>query len=73
MKHEFTKTIGDEWMDGWVRPCCSCGWEGSKHYAHNDYQWTNAFDEWERHVDYAEAETKNPREAGGLIALGEAS
>lgn len=35
---------------GWIMPRCSCGWEGKKHYAHNDWQHYNAREEFDTHV-----------------------
>ena len=51
MKHEQEANItGGRGMESWIQPRCSCGWEGSRHWAHNDYQYTNAIKQWQRHV-----------------------
>lgn len=56
MKHERLECIrGGKGIESWVQPTCSCGWVGSKHYAHNDAQHTNATWQWKRH---RERETK---------------
>ena len=44
---------------GWMQPACSCGWEGVKHYAYNDYQHADAHDEASRHVRLAAIAVRN--------------
>lgn len=38
-------------MEAWIQPVCACGWEGSKHYAYNDYQHSNVADQARRHYE----------------------
>lgn len=38
-------------MGGSIKPLCTCGWHGSEHYAHNDYQHSNAREQFAAHVD----------------------
>jgi len=45
---------------GWVQPACSCGWVGKKHYAHNDYQYYNAIEEFINHRNTTEIELPCP-------------
>jgi len=40
---------GGEGIESWIQPHCGCGWVGTKHYAHNDYQHTNAREQFENH------------------------
>ena len=47
MQEKFNK--GGEGLDSWIQPKCNCGWVGSKHYAHNDYQHTNAHEQRQAH------------------------
>lgn len=35
---------------GWILPVCSCGWEGTTHWAYNDRQHSNAREQAERHT-----------------------
>ena len=35
-------------IESWIIPTCPCGWQGGKHYAHNDYQHSNAREEYQR-------------------------
>lgn len=48
-EHEPKTIHGGVGITGWIQPVCSCGWIGSKHYAHNDYQFSNSREEWQRH------------------------
>lgn len=48
MKCELVFIRGGVGIEGWIKPCCTCGWEGGKHYAHNDYQHSNAREEYKR-------------------------
>lgn len=48
MQENFNK--GGEAIMAWIQPKCECGWVGKEHYAHNDYQHTNAHEELEKHV-----------------------
>lgn len=34
----------------WIRPVCSCGWQGDKFYAWQDYQHTLAKDQESAHL-----------------------
>ena len=49
IEHEMTLEHGGAGFDGWIIPVCKCGWKGGKHYAHNDYQHSNAKEQWDRH------------------------
>ena len=40
---------GGEGLESWIQPTCACGWVGKQHYAHNDYQHTNAHEERQAH------------------------
>ena len=40
MKHELAREFGGRDESSWIKPVCSCGWEGYKVYAYNDYQRT---------------------------------
>lgn len=46
-KHDYLR--GGEMEGSWIQPTCSCGWIGSKHYAYNDYQHSNAREQLNRH------------------------
>ena len=49
-EHSFVRhTHGGTGIEGWIQPLCYCGWKGSRHYAHNDYQHSNAREQWEAH------------------------
>ena len=48
--HEIKRKYGGEKELSWIQPTCSCGWEGSKHYAWNDYQRTNIKKEIHKHI-----------------------
>lgn len=39
-----------EGIDKELIPFCSCGWKGTTHFAHNDYQYTNVQDEIVDHL-----------------------
>jgi len=47
---------GGRGITSWITPVCSCGWSGQRHYAYDDYQHTNAKEEFERHVKRHRAE-----------------
>ena len=49
-KHEIKRNYGGENEMSWIQPVCSCGWEGKKHYAWNDYQHTNVKKEIHKHI-----------------------
>ena len=36
--HKLTRKTGGRMETGWIQPVCTCGWEGRKEYAYNDYQ-----------------------------------
>jgi len=50
MEHKIKNEHGGEGITGWIQPTCECGWKGQKHYAHNDYQHSNAREEGGLHV-----------------------
>jgi len=51
MKHaRLANLSGGEGMDSWIQPACSCEWTGSQHYAYSSHQFSNATDDFERHV-----------------------
>ena len=39
-KHEMTRRRGGKEELSWIQPVCACGFEGHKHYAYNDFQFT---------------------------------
>lgn len=41
---------GGSGYEGWIQPVCTCGWEGHRHYAYNDYQHSNAREQAEQHA-----------------------
>lgn len=47
MNQVFNK--GGEGLDSWIQPTCACGWTGTQHYAHNDYQHSNAQEQLQAH------------------------
>jgi len=43
MKHEIREQRGNDGDCGemsWIQPVCTCGWEGTKVYAWNNWQFT---------------------------------
>lgn len=51
IKHtRISNLSGGKGETSWIQPACSCEWIGTKHYAHNDYQFSNATDDFERHL-----------------------
>lgn len=54
MEHRLEKSEqGGKGHHSWIRPVCSCGWRGVEHYAHNDYQHSNATEEFYQHEKQA--------------------
>jgi len=50
IQDDFSLIRSGEGMDFSLQNICDkCGWHGSKHYAHNDYQHSNCKEERERH------------------------
>lgn len=60
MKHGIKQKHGGEGMMGWIKPVCSCGWEGAQHFAYNDTQYTDARQQADNHVRAAIAPTHQP-------------
>lgn len=48
--HVLTRKYGGENITGWIQPTCSCGWEGRKEYAYEDYQHTNVKEQESDHI-----------------------
>jgi len=40
-QHVIHREKGGSGLESWIKPVCSCGWEGRREYAHNDWQMTN--------------------------------
>ncbi|AWB52369.1 hypothetical protein [Pasteurella multocida] len=40
MEHEITRESGGKYEMSYIQPKCSCGWNGDKFFAYNDYQMT---------------------------------
>lgn len=49
--HKSEIIYGGQDIEGWIQYSCSCGWTGQKHYAHNDFQHSNAREELDRHLE----------------------
>ena len=49
-KHKLNRNRGGQNELSWIQPICSCGWEGHKHYAYNDYQFSMLKDEENEHI-----------------------
>jgi hypothetical protein len=50
MSHQLRYDEGGEGNMGWIKPVCSCGWQGGQHYAYNDTQYTDANREAGNHL-----------------------
>lgn len=48
--HEIKRKYGGSEELSWIQPYCSCGWEGKKHFAYNDYQHSNIKAEITKHL-----------------------
>lgn len=48
--HKIRRKFGGSEEMSWIQSVCSCGWEGQKHYAYNDYQRTNLKQEQSNHM-----------------------
>jgi hypothetical protein len=53
-QHEINREFGGKNELSWKQLICSCGWKGKKHYAYNDYQFSNLRAEENEHI------TKSP-------------
>ena len=51
MNHNITRKTGGHYESSWMQPICSCGWEGKKHYAYDDYQHSEYSKEVKNHVN----------------------
>jgi hypothetical protein len=60
VKHETKFNYGGTNENAWMQPACSCGWDGRKHYAHEDYQNQNARFERSRHEHESRAIAAQP-------------
>lgn len=50
MEHEIKRSRGGNNELSWIQPICSCGWEGHKHYAYNDFQFSMLKSEENVHI-----------------------
>ena len=50
MKNLLQRKHGGTYELSWIQPTCSCGWEGRKEFAYNDYQHSNVIEQEEQHV-----------------------
>ena len=50
-EHIITEEEGGHMYESWIQPVCSCGWQGRREYAHNDYQHSNVREQEERHLE----------------------
>jgi hypothetical protein len=48
--HKMSRDTGGQGMTSWIRPRCSCGWEGRAEYAYEDCQHTNVREQEEQHL-----------------------
>lgn len=58
--HHIAMASGGNGIEGWIMPVCTCGWQGHQHYAHNDYQHSNAREEGEDHLKSVNPLGKDP-------------
>ena len=65
-KHEIKRNYGGENEMSWIQPVCSCGWEGKKHFAWNDFQRTNVKAEISSHM-----RTVRDADLAGRLAKGD--
>jgi len=54
-KHNLKRRSGGQRESGWIQPVCSCGWEGRKEYAYEDYQHSNVRDQEVEHIQKTRA------------------
>jgi len=57
--HEIKIERRGEGLDGIMTPVCSCGWRGRDHYAHNDWQTTNCYENMVEHRTSVKRETSD--------------
>ena len=48
--HDITRETGGEGFTSWIKPVCSCGWEGSHVEAYNNWQMMMVEEQEERHM-----------------------
>lgn len=55
--HKLTLKTGGRMEMGWIQPVCTCGWEGRKEYAYNDYQHSNVREQEGEHIQKMRAQS----------------
>lgn len=49
--HKIKRVYCESGMESWIQPACSCGWEGRKEYAYEDWQMTNLHEQEQQHIN----------------------